>query len=166
MNKRISNPHSRTISAEETIVTALFEMLSAEDAVINLRQPQGFGKKPKLVRERESPAFNGFYGSRGVGTSNSCRGNSNQQSYVKARQVRNDHFTRGRNGLNSANGITREAGWRVPPSDRVVAADAEFYVTVAETKENLEAAVRRRQWFLSNSFESVAQAFSVSNWSV
>lgn len=155
VNKRIENPHSKPTLQEEIIINALYEMLSAEDAVINLRQPQGFGKKPKLTRERENLSGHGYYGSRSGGMSN---GSSNQQqSFVRTRQVRNENVARGRNGMN------RDAvDYRASATDRFLSPNVEFYLAVAEKMEDLEVAFRRRQWFLSPEFARAAQAFNVS----
>lgn len=154
VNKRIENPHSKPTQHEEIIINALYEMLSAEDAVINLRQPQGFGKKPKLTRERENPTGHSYYGgSRSAGMSN---GYSNQQqsSFVRTRQVRNENVARGRNGIN--------VDYRVFTADRFLSPNTEFYVAVVEKMEDIEVAFIRRQWFLSPGFARAAQAFNVS----
>lgn len=149
VNKRIENPYSKPTHYEETIISALHEILSAEDIVINLHQPQGFGKKPKLIRERESAR--GYF----VGTSN-----ANQTPLVN--EVRNENISRGRNGIKPANGLVRDPGYTIPAHERFVSPNAEFYITVADSMENLEIAFRRRQWTLSPSFTRAAHSFQVS----
>lgn len=159
VHKRIVNPYAKPDNYEETVITTLYDMLTAEDAAIKLTQPQGFGKKPKLLRERDTSTL-------------LIRGgkSENHSGY------RNDRRTNGMVDEACGGGgvITNEkrpvingiVGETLPIKDlsigRVTSPDIEFYIAVVEKREDFEIARLQNQWFLSSCFAGAAQAFNVS----
>lgn len=109
-------------------------MLTAEDAVIKLTQPHGFGSKPKLTREREAPIRRNVEND--ADRLNYCWRSQQPHSSCKPEIV--------------------------PVVDLFIPFDAEFYVAVVEKKGDFEAAVAQKRWLLSSSFASAARSFQVN----
>lgn len=53
VNKRIINPNWHLNNQENRMIDLLYQVLSAEDAVISLRHPEGVGQRPRFVQERD-----------------------------------------------------------------------------------------------------------------
>lgn len=53
INKRIINPMWHLNQQENRMIDLVYEVLSAEDAIISLRHPEGVGQRPRFVQERD-----------------------------------------------------------------------------------------------------------------
>lgn len=180
INKRIINPIWHLSAKENDLLDSLSDVLTAEDAVIQLQHPDWIGQRPVLLQEQ---TFRGSRNNFAMATGNrralhNGRGgrlrrpmqddnrsvsSNGEPSWHDQNRFNSHASVRPRNGPGPGLEYVRPLYFKVPIEERLISDNVEFFVIKPNTVRNVDISVRQGKWtFAPQTERRVLRTFGVS----
>lgn len=183
INKKISNPTVHLNLFENHVVDSLYEILSAEDAVVHLRHPEGIGLPPRFVNDREnscrSQDRNRRYSQNGYGRGYGSQDmKMNTQYFTNALKIgagptssmgmEANHFVpfvneTGRRPRRYMNGrFAPNRSFKIPIPQRELSESVQFFVIKPNRVDIIDSSLQHGTWtFYPQTERKIMKAFNV-----